>query len=248
MAFTNAATGPGEATAREPCTGGRTQVRATVYPSPARHRGRRKPAPGRRGVRGEEVKLRSDTRRNRRRLLQAINEIARESPDKLTMQAIAARAEIGPATAYRYFSSVDEALAAYVRSVIEELRDFSASSTAKGQPLFDSVVEKWVDLIAEHGPALVQLRRRKGFLELVNSGNEVVVMVRMAWNRPIRELLEDLGLPYEMFEYALVLNSMMFDAREILGLLQETNMSRQEVIKRLTEAYRGALRGWARVG
>ena len=51
-----------------------------------------------------------------------------------------------------------------------------------------------------------------------------------------------------MFEYALVLNSMMFDAREILGLLQETNMSRQEVIKRLTEAYRGALRGWARVG
>jgi Transcriptional regulator len=248
MAFTDAAMRPGEATARELRSVGQARVTATVYPAPARQRGRRSPAPGRRGGRGEEVKLRSDTRRNRRRLLQAIGELARESPDKLTMQAIAARAEIGPATAYRYFSSVDEALAAYVRSVIEELRDFSASSTAKGQPLFDSVVEKWVDLIAEHGPALVQLRRRRGFLEQLNSGNELTIMVRMAWNRPIRELLEDLGLSYEMFEYALVLNNMLFDAREILDLLRQTNMSRQEVIKRLTEAYRGALRGWARVG
>lgn len=248
MAFTNAAMGPGEAAAREPRPGGRTQVRATVYPSPARHRGRRTPVPGRRGGRGEEVKLRSDTRRNRRRLLQAIGELARESPDKLTMQAIAARAEIGPATAYRYYSTVDDALAAYVYSVIEELRDFSASSNAKGQPLFDSVVEKWVDLIAVHGPALVQLRHRQGFLERLNSGNELTVMVRTAWDKPIWELLEDLGLPDEMYAYALVLNNMLFDPREILDLLQQTNMSRQEVIRRLTEAYRGALRGWARVG
>ena len=61
-------------------------------------------------------------------------------------------------------------------------------------------------------------------------------------------LLDDIGLPDKMIEYALFLTNMMFDPREIQDLLQETDLSRPEVITRLTEAYGGALRGWARVG
>ncbi|WP_419999944.1 TetR/AcrR family transcriptional regulator [Streptomyces boninensis] len=193
-------------------------------------------------------KLRSDTRRNRRRLLEAVGELAREAPDQLTMQAVAARAEIGPATAYRYFSTMDDALAAYVLSVVEELRDYSAASTAEGRPLFDAVVDKWVDLLAEHGPALVQLRSRRGYLERLHSGNEIMIAVRDAWGRPVRGLLEDLGVAEEMSEYALFLANMLFDPREIQDLLQQTELSRREVITRLTEAYRGAVRGWARAG
>jgi AcrR family transcriptional regulator len=206
------------------------------------------PVPGRRGARREEDKLRSDTRRNRRRLLQAVGELAREAPGQLTMQAVASRAEIGPATAYRYYSTVDDVLAAYVLSVVEELRDFSAASTAEGQPLFDSVVDKWVDLLAEHGPALVQLRSRQGYLKRLHNGNEIIVAMRDVWARPVRGLLDDLGLPEEMLEYALFLNNIMYDPREIQDLLQETDLSRREIVIRLTEAYRGALRGWARAG
>ncbi|MGW2150827.1 TetR/AcrR family transcriptional regulator [Nonomuraea bangladeshensis] len=204
--------------------------------------------PGQRDARREEDKLRSDTRRNRRRLLEAVGELAREAPDQLTMQAVASRAEIGPATAYRYYSTVDDVLAAYVLSVVEELRDYSAASTAEGQPLFDSVVDKWVDLLAEHGPALVQLRSRQGYLQRLHNGNEIIVAMRDAWARPVRELLDDLGLPAEMLEYALFLNNIMYDPREIQDLLEETDLSHREVIIRLTEAYRGALRGWARAG
>ncbi|NGO68319.1 TetR family transcriptional regulator [Streptomyces boncukensis] len=193
-------------------------------------------------------RLRSDTRRNRRRLLEAVGELAREAPEQLTMQAVASRAEIGPATAYRYYSSVDDVLAAYVLSVVEELRDFSAASTAEGQPLFDSVVDKWLDLLAEHGPALVQLRSRRGYLERLHSGNEIIVVMRDAWSGPVRGLLDDLGLPGEMIEYAVFLGNMMFDPRELQDLLQETDLTRREVVSRLTEAYRGALRGWARAG
>nr|WP_206441372.1 TetR family transcriptional regulator [Streptomyces boncukensis] len=192
--------------------------------------------------------MRSDTRRNRRRLLEAVGELAREAPEQLTMQAVASRAEIGPATAYRYYSSVDDVLAAYVLSVVEELRDFSAASTAEGQPLFDSVVDKWLDLLAEHGPALVQLRSRRGYLERLHSGNEIIVVMRDAWSGPVRGLLDDLGLPGEMIEYAVFLGNMMFDPRELQDLLQETDLTRREVVSRLTEAYRGALRGWARAG
>ncbi|MFD9940484.1 TetR/AcrR family transcriptional regulator [Nonomuraea sp. NPDC059023] len=195
-----------------------------------------------------EGKLRSDTRRNRRRLLEAVGELAREAPDQLTMQAVASRAEIGPATAYRYYSTVDDVLAAYVLSVVEELRDFTAASTAEGQPLFDSVVDKWVDLLAEHGPALVQIRSRRGYLERLHDGNEIITALRDAWAEPVRGLLADIGLPDDIIEYALFLNNMMYDPREIQDLLQQTDLSRREVITRLTEAYRGALRGWARAG
>ncbi|SER00275.1 transcriptional regulator, TetR family [Lentzea xinjiangensis] len=193
-------------------------------------------------------KLRSDTRRNRRRLLEAVGELAREAPDELTMQAVAARAEIGPATAYRYFSSMEEVLAAYVLSVVEELSDFTSTSTAQGRPLFDAVVDKWVDLLAQHGPALVQLRSRRGYLERLHDGNEIIATMRDAWSEPVRGLLDDIGLPHEMLEDALFLNNMIFDPREVQDLLQERRLSRREVITRLTEAYCGALRGWARVG
>jgi AcrR family transcriptional regulator len=193
-------------------------------------------------------KLRSDTRRNRRRLLEAVGELAREAPDELTMQAVASRAEIGPATAYRYYSSMEEVLAAYVLSVVQDLGEFSATSTAQGRPLFDAVVDKWVDLLAEHGPALVQLRSRLGFLERLHNGNEIIAATRDAWSGPVRGLLDDIGLPAEMLEYALFLNNMIFDPREVQDLLQETRMSRREVVTRLTEAYCGALRGWARAG
>jgi AcrR family transcriptional regulator len=193
-------------------------------------------------------KLRSDTRRNRRRLLDAVGELAREAPGQLTMQAVASRAEIGPATAYRYYSSMDDVLAAYVLSVVEELRDFSARSTAEGRPLFDSVVDKWVDLLAEHGPALVQLRSRQGYLERLNDGDAIITAVRDAWNGPVLGLLDDIGLPNEMIGYALFLCNMMFDPREIQDLVQVADLSRREVITRLTEAYSGALRGWARAG
>jgi AcrR family transcriptional regulator len=193
-------------------------------------------------------KLRSDTRRNHRRLLQAVSELAREAPGELTMQAVAARAEIGPATAYRYYSSIDDVLAAYVLSVVEELRDFSTTSSAEGRPLFDAVVERWVDLLAEHGPAMVQLRSRRGFLERLHNGNEIIRASRDAWSKPVQGLLDDLGLPSNMIDYALFLSNMMYDPREILDLLQETDLSRRQVITRLSEAYLGALRGWARAG
>ncbi|MHA6622479.1 TetR/AcrR family transcriptional regulator [Pseudonocardia sp. DLS-67] len=196
----------------------------------------------------EARRLRSDTRRNRRRLLEALGQIAREAPDQLTMKDVANRAEIGPATAYRYYSTLDDVLAAYVLGVVEELRDFGAGSSAAGRPLFDAVVDRWIDLLAEHGPVMVQLRSRRGFLERLHDGNETIAMVREAWRRPVEGLLADLGLPAQMLEHALFLNNMMYDPREIHDLLQEAGMTRREVTTRLTEAYLGALRGWARVG
>ena len=195
-----------------------------------------------------ERKLRSDTRRNRRRLLEAVGELAREAPDELAVQAVASRAEIGPATAYRYFSSMEEVLAAYVLSVVEELSDFTATSTAQGRPLFmprGQVGGPSRRARPGAGSASVPTRLPGAFRI---DGNEIIATMRDAWDGPVRGLLDDIGLPEEMLEYALFLNNMIFDPREVQDLLRETHLSRREVITRLIEAYCGALRGWARVG
>src|SRR5687768_4920444 len=122
--------------------------------------------PERRTQSGEHT--RSDSRRNQHRMMQAVGDLAREAPDDLTMQAIAARAEVGPATAYRYYSGVDEVVATYTLRVAEELRTFSEESTAVGAALFDAVLTKWTELLDQHGPVMVRLRSHRGFLERLN--------------------------------------------------------------------------------
>ena len=61
-------------------------------------------------------RLRSDTRRNQRRMFEAVAEIARESPESLTMQAIAHRAEIG---AWRRPQSVQTLLAVRAQPAVD---------------------------------------------------------------------------------------------------------------------------------
>lgn len=190
-------------------------------------------------------RLRSDTRRNQRRMFEAVAEIARESPESLTMQAIAHRAEIGPATAYRYYSTIDDVLVAYVLGVVEQLRDFSTTSTLEGRELFDGVLAHWMELLEEHGAAMVQLRSRRGFLERRHAGDAIIGTVEHAWRQPILGLLDNIGLPADAIEQALFLSNMMFDPREINDLRTAAQLSRPEVAERLTNAYIGAIKGWS---
>lgn len=177
--------------------------------------------------------------------MEAVGQIAREAPDELTMQAIAARAEIGAATAYRYYSTMDDVLASYSLGVIEELNSFAAESSLSGRELFDAVLAKWMELLEEHGAALVHLRSRRGFLERLHGGDEAITAVAGAWRSAVRGLLDELGLPSEHLEYALFLSNIIFDPREINDLRTETALSARAVASRLTAAYIGALRGWS---
>jgi AcrR family transcriptional regulator len=190
--------------------------------------------------------MRSDTRRNQRRLLEAASEIVRESPDDVTMQKIAARAEIAVATAYRYFSSVDELLAAYMVNVIGQLQEYCDHATGQGQALFEDVVGEWIRLVEVHGRALVQLRSRRGFLERLRSEDVLITAVAGVWRRPVRQLLRDLGRSDAELPYALFLYNMIFDPREILDLTAGSGWAASDVQARLTGCYLGALGAWPR--
>ena len=193
---------------------------------------------------GNMVGLRSDTRRNLRSLIKAAGELAREDPSKLSIPNIAERAQIGSATAYRYYSTVDHILAAYVAGVVDELREFTTGSASEGRDLFLATLRRWMQLLDEHGAAIIQLRSRRGFLERLDDGELVISALVEAWQRPVMELMDHLGIDHDQLKYAMFLLNIMFDAREIEDLRARSGFDDDRIVNLLASTYIAALDQW----
>ncbi|MFJ6538414.1 TetR/AcrR family transcriptional regulator [Paenarthrobacter sp. NPDC091711] len=157
------------------------------------------------------------------------------------MQSVAARAEVGVTSAYRYFPSLDELLKAYMVRILKSLEDFSVGSELRGPALFIAVMNRWVELVLEHGRVMVQLRSRAGFLERLDGGDSVIAVSKAIWERPLRELIDDLRLPPEMLRQALFICNALSDPREILDLRMSEGLSAQQISQRISGAVGGAL-------
>lgn len=189
------------------------------------------------------AKKRKDVVRNNRSILRAAGEIIRVDPTALTIPAVAERAGLSAPTVYRYYPSAEALLSRYMIEVDAQIRDYSHDSDIPGPELFDDVLREWGEIIAVYGPGLVQLRSRKGFFERLDVGDTAMVIVREAWERPIRRLLRAHGVDDDYFEGALFLFNMMFDPRELLDLTGR-GMSMTEALTVLRAGYLAALRGW----
>ncbi|MDN3057156.1 TetR/AcrR family transcriptional regulator [Streptomyces sp. SRF1] len=162
----------------------------------------------------------------------------------MSMPLVAERAGLSVATAYRYFSSPEDLIRGYVQDTIVELRDYSHDCPKTGLALFEDVVGERVRLVRITGAATIQVRSRRGFLARLRDQDDVIVTVRDIWERPIRAVMRHFGVADEHFDHALFLYNMMFDPREILDLI-DGGLTEPDVVRRLTRAYYGALRGWA---
>jgi AcrR family transcriptional regulator len=187
---------------------------------------------------------RRDSVRNRRRLLDAAGDVLRTQPLEASMPLIAQKAELSVATAYRYFSTLDELHNAYMHQVGLTLRNYSDDSPRTGMALFEDVAGEWARLLRTYGTAMIQVRSRRGFIERLRAGDMVITTICTAWERPIRQVMRELQVPEDQFEYALSLYNALYDPREILDLM-ESGLSEEQVLKRLSSAYFGALRGWS---
>jgi AcrR family transcriptional regulator len=196
-------------------------------------------------VRRQRRTPRQDAVRNRRKLLDAAGQVLSDEPETVSMPLVADRADLSVATAYRYFPSLEELLTTYIRELIIELRDYSHDCPKTGAPLFEDVVAHWVQSLRLHGPAIVQLRSRQGFLRRLIDNDELISVVRDAWERPIRGVLRQLEIADEHFNHALFLHNVLFDPREVFDLI-DTGMDESEAVTRLVGAFYGALQGWAR--
>jgi AcrR family transcriptional regulator len=187
--------------------------------------------------------LREDARRNRQRLLDAAGWVMREEPTTATMPRIAQHAGLSVATAYRYFPALEDLLNAYLHYVYMQLRQFSHGSVARGRGLHTAVVGEWLRLVDIYGRSMVQLRPRTGLLDRLRSGDMVITVSREAWERPLRELLRSSDLSDDVFEVAFFFQNMLFDAREVLDLLDQ-GMDGTVVATSLQAALIGAVQGW----
>ncbi|WP_454485913.1 TetR/AcrR family transcriptional regulator [Arthrobacter sp. MAHUQ-56] len=167
-----------------------------------------------------------------------------ENHQGISLQSVAARAEVGTTTAYRYFSSLDELLRAYMAQILETLHEFSDNSDLDGVRLFHAVMRRWVDLVLEHGRVMVQLRSRSGFLERLDRGDAVIDVSRRSWERPLAGLLTELQVPHENLRQALFLCNVLSDPREILDLYNTDKLTPDDITDRMTAFLSGAIRGW----
>lgn len=185
--------------------------------------------------------MRSDTRRNKQQLLRAVAEQVREHPEALSLQSVATRAEVAVTSAYRYFSSLEELLTAYLLQLMEELEEFSRDCPLAGTELFEAVLSRWVELVFEHGKVLVRLRSRSGYLERLDREDIVMGISRHIWERPLTGMMDDQKLEVPL-RRALALCNVLTDPREVLDLHETEGLTTRQITALLAGAVAGALR------
>jgi AcrR family transcriptional regulator len=187
--------------------------------------------------------VRSDTERNRRRLIRSAAFLVSRRGTTVKMTDVAERAEVAAATAYRHFNSVDEILAEYRFDVGLRLLKFSEKAKSHGVELLAEVSHEWVRLVVRHGRAMVHTRSNEGYLARLRSGARYLTVQADALSRPIAEAAAELGLPNPGDEGHFLWN-ILFDPREIFDLMDTVGLSEDQVSRRLVAAYCGTLRGW----
>lgn len=188
--------------------------------------------------------MRSDTERNRRRLIKAAAFLVARKGSSVRMADVAERAEVSPATAYRHFGSVDEILAQFRFDVGERLLTFSRKSEEHGLAKLEAVCRHWVGLVVKHGGAMVHTRSEQGYLERLRASTQYLTVQGDALLPPIAEAAEELGID-DPADEALFLWNIMFDPREIFDLLNTVGLSEDQASRRLFAAFCGAMVGWA---
>lgn len=189
--------------------------------------------------------MRSDTQRNRRRLIKAAAYLVARRGSAVRMADVAERAEVSTATAYRHFASVDDILEQFRFDVGNRLLDFSEKCDEHGLSKLERVCEEWVRLVVKHGGTMVHTRSEQGYLSRLRAGAPYLTVQAAALLPAITEASEELGIE-DPADEALFLWNMMFDPREIFDVLKTLGIDERKASARLFAAFCGAVVAWQR--
>lgn len=188
-------------------------------------------------IAGRADPVRSDSRRTRDRLVAAVPRYVEThgvGPDRLA--DLANIAGVSVATAYRWFSSIDDAVLAYNLRLAEQLaRDFDRRDdpAAPAEERLLRWNRTWVATCLKHGPVAVRMRSREGFLSRRRDGDPVI--------RFVCDLVEPLLAPFnpDVAPLVLVWNAVS-DPREVLDLHTTLHWGRDRIARFITTAIIGA--------
>lgn len=161
------------------------------------------------------------------------------------MQSIARKASLSQATAYRHFPSVEALVVAYQEDVMSALVEHGERSRKTGKALFEHQAMRWVKMQGVHGPVIVRSCAPTGFLERLHASDQMTALTCQAWDRALRGVLIELGLPDGLLSVARFLHNALFDPRQIVDLTKTAGLPDEQVVRRLSDAFYGALSGWA---
>ena len=187
--------------------------------------------------------MRSDTERNRKRLIRAAAYLVARRGTTVKMADVAERAEVSTATAYRHFGSVDEILAQFRYDVGVRLLEFVRTEESTGLALLAAVSAHWVTLVVKHGGAMVHTRSDEGYLARLRTGAPYLTIQADALLGPIASAAAELGVA-DPGDEGLFLWNILFDPREIFDLLGTVGLTHQQVSTRLFTTFCGAMAGW----
>lgn len=190
-------------------------------------------------------KVRSDAVRNERDLVVAVGELLREDPRSATMPAVAERAGLSLATAYRYFPTLDLLHRRFMLSVVEEVFDDTKDLAGSGRERFAAILRRWLRAIDEYGPAMVHVRSREGFLTRLQHEEPQTVVLGRIWGGAIRQMMAEEGVAEERFPLALALYNSLLNSREVLDLREAGGMDDAQLAEHLLRVYAAALTGLA---
>ncbi|MBO0680885.1 TetR/AcrR family transcriptional regulator [Mycolicibacterium sp. S2-37] len=190
--------------------------------------------------------LRQDAIRNEQALINAVGELLKQDPAMANMAAVAERAGLSLATAYRYFPTLDHLHRRFMLSVIERLSESIEGLTSTGTQRFEDILRRWLVVVAEYGPAMVLVRSRDGFLTRLAAGEAHTTALDKIWGSAIRQMLHDNGVAEDQYPFALTLHNSLVNSREVLDLRTATGMTDDELVAHYSSIYRAALNGLKR--
>ncbi|WP_147404334.1 TetR/AcrR family transcriptional regulator [Nocardia panacis] len=185
------------------------------------------------------VKTRSDARRSRSMLVDAVGGLLVAGRLGFSIPELAGAAGVGVATAYRHFATPQDAMLAFQRRAIERLVLALGAVEPDGSPFarFRECCRAWVAETSTWGPALRHIRSSKGFIERLGAGDEAV----LALHDLLAGVLGPLVAQEENLTYAVLLWITLFDERVVYDLAVVCGWPPELVTTRLTAALVGAL-------
>lgn len=187
--------------------------------------------------------VRQDSLRNQQALVDAVGELLREDPESATMAAVAERAGVSIATAYRYHPTLDSLHRTFMLSVVWRLDDATRNLNSKGVERFQQILEEWLPIVSDYGEAMVLIRSREGFLSRYLNGEPHAVALDRIWGDAIKQMLEAQGIDSDQYPFALSLYNSLVNSREILDLMEATKASHQAIASHLRSVFQASLEG-----
>ncbi|HEX4306089.1 MAG TPA: TetR/AcrR family transcriptional regulator [Solirubrobacterales bacterium] len=196
-------------------------------------------------ARSPRLPRRSDSRATQAKLIASTGRLLQQHQNlNFNMADLAREAEVSPATVYRYFHSIEEAIETYISGFVDDVvarRERRPKKACTGALGLYTLGEDYVRTADRWGSGMIHVRSPVGFLARRRAGDRIIVTVADLASDVIVSGMEELGLELRDLDFALLLWNGIFDPREIAELRNVQKWSVEEVSDRLTSAFIGAI-------